>query len=66
MVKKNNSIVEETTRLENYARDNKSLKGYVPKIPVINLGGVVNKPVSQMTRQELLDEQARLLGNKKP
>jgi hypothetical protein len=66
MVKKNNSIVEETTRLENYARDNKSLKGYVPKIPVINLGGGVNKPVSQMTRQELLDEKARLLGNKKP
>lgn len=66
MVKKNNSIVEETTRLENYARDNKSLKGYVPKIPVINLGGGVNKPASQMTRQELLDEQARLLGNKKP
>jgi hypothetical protein len=66
MVKKNNSIVEETTRLENYARDNKSLKGYVPKIPVINLGGGVNKPVSQMTRQELLDEEARLLGNKKP
>jgi hypothetical protein len=60
MVKKNNSIVEETTRLENYARDNKSLKGYVPKIPVINLGGGVNKPVSQMTRQELLDEKARL------
>jgi hypothetical protein len=60
MVKKNNNIVEETTRLENYARDNKSLKGYVPKIPVINLGGGVNKPVSQMTRQELLDEKARL------
>jgi hypothetical protein len=66
MVKKNNSIVEETTRLENYARENKSLKGYVPKIPVINLGGGVNKPVGQMTRQELLDEEARLLGNKKP
>jgi hypothetical protein len=25
-----------------------------------------DKPVSQMTRQELLDEEARLLGNKKP
>lgn len=62
MVKKNNSIVEETTRLENYARDNKSLKGYVPKIPVINLGGGVNKPVSQMTKEELLNEKARLTG----
>lgn len=60
MVGKNNSIVEETTRLENYARDKKSLKGYVPKIPVINLGGGVNKPVSQMTREELLNEKARL------
>jgi hypothetical protein len=60
MVAKNQSIVEETTRLENYARDNKSLKGYVPKTPIINLQGVSGKPVSQMTRQELLDEKARL------
>jgi hypothetical protein len=60
MVEKNNSIVEETTRLERYARKNKSLEGYVPKIPVINLGGGVNKPVSQMTREELLNEKARL------
>ena len=66
MVKKNNDIVTETTRLEDYARDKKSLKGYVPKIPIFNTGGAINKPVSQMTRQELLDEQARLLGNKKP
>ena len=60
MVGKNQSIVEETTRLENYARENKSLKGYVPKTPIINLQGVSGKPVSQMTRQELLDEKARL------
>jgi len=55
MVKKNQGIVDETTRLENYARDNKSLKGYVPKIPIINLQSGSNKPPSQMTRQELLD-----------
>jgi len=55
MVGKNQSIVEETTRLENYARDNKSLKGYVPKIPIINLQGGSNKTPSQMSRQELLD-----------
>jgi hypothetical protein len=55
MVAKNQSIVEETTRLENYARDNKSLKGYLPKIPIVNLQGGSNKPPSQMTRQELLD-----------
>jgi len=66
MVNKNQNIVDETTRLETYARDNKSLKGYVPKIPIVNLSGGVNKPVSQMTKQELLDEQARLLGKKKP
>ena len=55
MVKKNQGIVDETTRLENYARDNKSLKGYVPKIPIINLQGGSNKPVDQMTKQELIN-----------
>jgi hypothetical protein len=34
MVKKNQTIVGETTRLENYARENKGLKGYVPTIPL--------------------------------
>jgi len=34
MVKKNQGIVDETTRLENYARDKKTLKGFVPKIPI--------------------------------
>lgn len=60
MVKKNNDIVTETTRLEDYARDKKSLKGYVPKIPIFNTGGAINKPVSQMTKEELLNEKARL------
>lgn len=60
MVKKNQEIVNETTRLEDYARDKKSLKGYVPKVPIINLSSGGSKPVSQMTRQELLDEKARL------
>jgi len=36
MVKKNQSIIDETTRLEKYARDKKSLEGYVPKIPIFN------------------------------
>lgn len=36
MVKKNQSIVGETTRLENYARENKGLKGYVPTIPLFS------------------------------
>jgi len=38
MVQKNQSIVDETTRLENYARDKNSLKGYVPKVPIVNIG----------------------------
>jgi len=36
MVKKNQEIVEETTRLENYARDKKGLKGFVPTIPLFS------------------------------
>jgi hypothetical protein len=60
MVAKNQSIVEETTRLETYAREKKSLKGYVPKIPIINLQGISDIPVKQMTREQLLQEKARL------
>jgi hypothetical protein len=60
MTKKNQDIVVETSRMEEYARKNKSLSGFVPTIPIVNLQGVSNKPVNQMTRQELLDEKARL------
>lgn len=38
MVKKNRDIITETTRLDDYARDKKSLKGFVPKIPIFNVG----------------------------
>jgi hypothetical protein len=34
MQNKNQEIVQETIRLEDYARNNKGLKGYVPKIPL--------------------------------
>jgi len=34
MQSKNKEIIDETIRLENYARENKGLKGFVPKIPV--------------------------------
>ena len=50
---KNKDIVDETTRLENYARDKKSLKGYVPRIPVVNVN-IGNQP-SSMTDQQLID-----------
>ena len=36
MVKKNQTIVAETTRLENYARENNGLKGFVPTIPLVS------------------------------
>jgi len=42
MVKKNQTIVNETTRLENFARDNKTLKGFVPTIPIVLLQPVTN------------------------
>jgi hypothetical protein len=36
MVKKNQFIVDETTRLEDYARTNSNLKGFKPKIPLVS------------------------------
>lgn len=58
MINKNQDIVNETTRLEDYAREHKSLKGYIPTIPVINLQP--SKPINQMSTQELLDLQKQL------
>lgn len=34
MIKKQTDIINETTRLETYARENNSLKGYTPKLPL--------------------------------
>ena len=65
MVKKNRDIITETTRLEDYARDNKSLKGFVPKIPIFNVSSGERKSTKDMTKQELLDEKAEILRNKK-
>jgi len=65
MVKKNRDIITETTRLEDYARDNKSLKGFLPKIPIFNVSSGERKSTKNMTKQELLDEQAEILRNKK-
>lgn len=58
MVKKNQTIVDETTRLENYARDKKSLKGFVPKIPIFNIG---TSSLKNLSDDELL-KQAREKG----
>lgn len=66
MVKKNQGIVEETTRLENYARENKGLKGYVPTIPIVNLGANAPKPLSELSNEELLRQFNELKGKAKP
>lgn len=55
MVKKNRDIITETTRLDDYARENKSLKGFVPKIPIFNVSSGESKSVNQMSRQELIN-----------
>lgn len=57
LVRKNQAIVEESTRLENYARDNNGLKGFVPKIPLVT----VAKPG---TAAAMTDEQLREQYNK--
>ena len=55
MVKKNRDIITETTRLDDYARENKSLKGFVPKIPIFNVSSGESKSVNQMSKQELIN-----------
>ena len=66
MVKKNQGIVDETTRLEAYARDKKTLKGYVPTIPIVNLGANAPKPLSELSNEELMKQFNELKGKKKP
>jgi len=64
MVKKNQGIVDETTRLENYARDKKTLKGYVPTIPIVNLGANAPKPLSELSNEELMNQFNKLKATK--
>ena len=52
MIKKNMQIVDETTRLEEYARQKKGLGGYKPKIP---LAPAPKTGAAAMTDQQLLD-----------
>jgi hypothetical protein len=60
MVNKNQEIVDETTRLEDYAREKRSLKGYIPKIPIVNTG---TSSLKNLSDAELL-KQAEQLGLK--
>ena len=66
MVQKNQSIVDEAIRLENYARDpkNNGLKGYVPKIPIVNLGANAPKPLSELSNEELMNQFNKLKAKK--
>lgn len=52
MIKKNMQIIDETTRLEDYARQNKGLSGFKPKIP---LAPAPKTGAAAMTDQQLLD-----------
>ena len=52
MIKKNMQIVDETTRLEEYARQNNGLGGFKPKIP---LATTPKTGAAAMSDQQLLD-----------
>lgn len=53
MVKKNQTIVNEATRLENYARDKKTLKGFVPTIPLISGQPAPANSLQSMSTEQL-------------
>jgi hypothetical protein len=53
MVKKNQTIVNEATRLENYARDKKTLKGFVPTIPLISGQPAPSNALQNMSTEQL-------------
>jgi hypothetical protein len=59
MVKKNQTILNESTRLENYARDNKTLKGFVPTIPIVSLQPVTNANRLSEIDAEIAKKQAQ-------
>jgi hypothetical protein len=51
---KNQEIVQETIRLETYARQNKGLSGYTPKIPLsVEPSKPVASPAAKLTDAQL-------------
>jgi hypothetical protein len=50
--------------LETYARENKGLKGYVPTIPIVNLGANAPKPLSELSNEELMNQFNKLKAKK--
>ena len=53
MVKKNQAIVGETTRLENYARDKKSLAGFKSTIPLVSTQPTTSGALQSMSTEQL-------------
>jgi hypothetical protein len=62
MIRKNQLIIDEAIRLEDYARENDGLKGFKPRIPIVNAPAPGS--VRAMTDAELNDaiEKARKKG----
>ena len=53
MVKKNQAIVNETTRLDNYARENNGLKGFIPTIPLVSTQPTTSGALQSMSTEQL-------------
>ena len=53
MVKKNQTIVNETTRLDNYARENNGLKGFIPTIPLVSTQPTTSGALQSMSTEQL-------------
>jgi hypothetical protein len=58
----NTKVVDETTRLESYAREKRTLGGFEPKLPLGTSGRSSN--LSNMSTEELKAQRDRLRGNK--
>ena len=51
MATRANEVINETTRLEQYARQNRGLGGYKPAVPLVSTGGVASLSDDELIRQ---------------
>jgi hypothetical protein len=58
MANKANEVITETTRMEQFARQNRGLSGYTPKVPLISGGGVSTLSDDELIRQ-IKEERAK-------
>jgi hypothetical protein len=63
LLKKNQEIIDETTRLEDYARENNSLKGFKSKIPIARQPS--GSSAAGMSDDQLKAARDRMTGGKK-